>query len=68
MSRVEVTPDYRIPIPEEVREAMGIRPGNRFDVFRCGERIEIVPVKEMPAFRGFAKGIDTAVERDEDRP
>jgi AbrB family looped-hinge helix DNA binding protein len=67
MSRVEVTPDYRIPIPEEVREAMGIRPGKRFDVFLCGERIELVPVKDIRAFRGFAKGIDTTVERDEDR-
>jgi AbrB family looped-hinge helix DNA binding protein len=67
MSRAEVTPDCRIPIPEEVREAMGIHPGRRFDVFRCGDRIELVPVKDMRAFRGFAKGIDTTVERDEDR-
>ena len=67
MSTVEVTPDYQIPIPEEVCEAMGIRPGKRFDVFRRGERIELVPAKDIQAYRGFAKGIDTTVERDEDR-
>jgi AbrB family looped-hinge helix DNA binding protein len=67
MSTVEVTPDYQIPIPEEVRDAMGIRPGSRFDVLRHGERIELVPAKDIGAYRGFVKGIDTTVERDEDR-
>lgn len=46
---------------------MGIQPGEKIRVFQYGERIEFIPVRKMRALRGFLKGIDTTVERDEDR-
>ena len=30
-------------------------------------RIELIPVKQMNSFRGIAKGINTACEREDDR-
>ena len=67
MSIVKVSPKYQVVIPREVREAMGLRPGQELEVFLYDGRIELIPVKPMREMRGFAKGIDTTVERDEDR-
>jgi len=67
MSTVTVSPKYQVVIPREVRDAMKIRPGQKVAVFRYGDRIELIPIRPMREMRGFLKGIDTTVERDEDR-
>jgi AbrB family looped-hinge helix DNA binding protein len=54
-------------IPKEVREALGLRPGQKLLVFRHENRIEMVPEEPIKRLRGFARGIDTSVPRDEDR-
>lgn len=67
MTTVTVSPKFQIVIPRKVRESMGIRPGEKIRVFQYGDRIEFVPVRRMRAMRGFLKGIDVSVEREEDR-
>ncbi|NQT53725.1 AbrB/MazE/SpoVT family DNA-binding domain-containing protein [bacterium] len=67
MSTVTVSPKYQIVIPREVREAMGIRPGQKVEILQYGGQLKIVLVRPARELRGMAKGIDTAVERDEDR-
>ena len=67
MATVKVSPKYQVVIPREVRESLGIRPGQKVEVFQYGDRIEFVPVREMHETRGFLKGINTTVEREEDR-
>lgn len=67
MSTVTVSPKYQIVIPREVREAMGIRPGQKVEILQYGGQLKIVPVRPARELRGMAKGIDTTVERDEDR-
>ncbi len=67
MTAVKVSSRYSITIPKEIRDAAGIRPGQRFHIYRFGDQIELVPVRPMEEMRGFLKGIDTTVERDEDR-
>ncbi len=64
---VTVSPKYQVVIPQEVRESMGIRPGEKIQIFCYENRIEFIPVKKLKKLRGFLKGIDTTVERDEDR-
>ena len=41
--------------------------GQRMQVVAYGNRIELIPEKEIADMRGFLKGIDTAVEREPDR-
>jgi AbrB family looped-hinge helix DNA binding protein len=66
MATVRVSPKFQVVIPKEVREAMGLRPGQRLVVFRHENRIELVPVEPMRRLRGFARGIDTRVPREGD--
>lgn len=67
MATVKVSPKYQIVIPREVREAMGIRPGQKIEVFVYDGRIQLVPVKRIREMRGFLKGMDSTIERDGDR-
>jgi AbrB family looped-hinge helix DNA binding protein len=67
MSSVTISPKFQIVIPREVRKAMRLEPGQKVEVFQDEDMIVLVPVRDIRELRGFAKGIDTTVERDEDR-
>jgi len=67
METVTVSPKYQIVIPRRVREALGIKPGQKVQVIAYQNRIELMPVRSARSLRGFLKGIDTSVEREADR-
>jgi len=67
MRSVKLSPKYQIVIPRDVRESMNLRPGEEMQVFEFDGRIEVVPVRPIRQMRGRFTGIDTHVERDEER-
>lgn len=67
MNTVTVSSKYQVVIPREVRESMDLQPGTRVQVLHYENRIELIPLKEPKSLRGFIKGIDTDVPREEDR-
>jgi AbrB family looped-hinge helix DNA binding protein len=67
MTEVTVSPKYQIVIPKEIRESMGIVSGQKVQIIPYQGRIEVIPLKPMKEMRGFLKGIDTSVVREEDR-
>jgi len=67
MNQVTVSSKFQVVIPREVRESMDIQPGTRVQVLQYENRIELIPLREPKSLRGFIKGIDTEVDRAEDR-
>lgn len=67
MSIVTISSRYRIVIPRVVRERLGLRPGQQVQMLPLEGRIELIPLRPIKAARGFLRGIDTTVPRDEDR-
>jgi AbrB family looped-hinge helix DNA binding protein len=67
METVKVSPKFQVVIPRKVRESLGIRPGQRIQVLIYEGRVEFIPLRRMKEMRGFLRGIDTTVERDQDR-
>jgi AbrB family looped-hinge helix DNA binding protein len=67
MQTVTVSPKFQAVIPRAVRDSLGIRPGQRVQVIRYGDRIELIPLRPIQETRGLLKGIDTAVKREQDR-
>ena len=54
-------------IPRSVRQSLGIQPGQKVQVIQYENHIELIPVRPVAKTRGFLKGIDTTVEREDDR-
>ncbi len=67
MNTVTVSPKYQVVIPLEIREELCLRPGEKLRVMRYQDRVELIRVRPIEALRGFLKGIDTKIEREEDR-
>ena len=67
MTTVTVSPKYQVVIPKEVRQALGIKAGEKLDAIPYRGHIALVPVRSIKSARGFLKGIDTEVARDDDR-
>ena len=67
MSAVTISPKYQIVIPKDVRQRLGLRPGQKVQTIVFEDRIELIPVKPIKKMRGFLKGIDTSVPRETDR-
>ena len=67
METVRVSSKFQVVIPRRVRDSLGIRPGQRVQVLLYNNRMELVPLRPIKQLRGFLKGLDTAVERHQDR-
>lgn len=67
MQTVTISPKYQVVIPKELRDALHLLPGEKLQVFRYQNRLEFVPVKNIKKMRGFLKGMDTIIKRENDR-
>jgi len=67
MSTVTLSPNFEVLIPQDVREALHLSAGEQFRVVPYDGRVELIPVRPIRKMRGFLRGMDTNVERDEDR-
>ena len=67
MTAVTVSPKFQVVIPKDIRESMGIFSGQKVQMLTYQNRIELIPLKPMKEMRGFLKGINTDIQRDDDR-
>jgi len=67
VAQVTLSPEFQVVIPKEIREALALRPGEKLEVLRYENRIELIPVPPIREMRGFLRGMDTTLDRDADR-
>ena len=65
MNTVTVSPKFQVVIPKDIRQRAGIQPGQKLEVFRIGDVIELAPVKDLKTMRGSLPGLNTNVDRTE---
>lgn len=62
MQQVTISPKFQVVIPRKIRESLKLTPGQKMQVVQYGERIELIPHKEVHEMRGFLKKIDASPE------
>ncbi|PCJ22341.1 MAG: AbrB family transcriptional regulator [SAR86 cluster bacterium] len=67
MTAVTVSPKFQVVIPKAIRESMGIVSGQKIQMLTYQNRIELIPLSPIKKMKGFLKGIDTDIQRDNDR-
>jgi AbrB family looped-hinge helix DNA binding protein len=66
MDTVTISSKYQMIIPRAIREKWNIKPGQRVRLIVYGNRLEVVPVRNIKEARGFLKGMSSDIERDEE--
>jgi AbrB family looped-hinge helix DNA binding protein len=67
MNTITVSAKYQVVIPAKLREALGIKPGQKLHAIEYGGRIELVPARPAKTARGSLRRISADVPRDGDR-
>lgn len=67
MNTVTVSSKFQVVIPRDLRRLLNIRPGQKLKARVQGGHIELIPEQPITAARGFLPGLDTGVEREDDR-
>jgi AbrB family looped-hinge helix DNA binding protein len=67
MNTVTVSSKFQVVIPKEIREDVGLKVGTVMEVITYGTRIEFVPIQPIKNLKGLFKGLNTDIEREDDR-
>ena len=69
MQNVTVNNDFRITIPKEFRESLGLKPGQKMIVVERDHYLELIPLPSISEARGMlkGKGIESTIVHDPDR-
>ncbi len=67
METVKISPKFQVVIPAKIREAMGLKPGQKMHVISYQNRVEFIPVMDIEESQGMFSGINTDFEREKDR-
>ena len=67
MTIVTISSRFQVVIPKDVRERLGLKPGQLVEAIPFQGRIELIPLEPIESMQGFLKGIDTTVPREDDR-
>lgn len=66
MDTVTISSKYQVVIPRAIREKWNVKPGQKVRFIIYGNRLEIVPVRDIKSARGFLKGMTSNIDRDEE--
>jgi AbrB family looped-hinge helix DNA binding protein len=65
MSSITISSKYQVVIPQEIREQLNLKRGQKMAVIVKGGVVSLIPEKPLKSFRGFLKGMNTRNVRDE---
>jgi AbrB family looped-hinge helix DNA binding protein len=66
MDAATISSKYQVVIPRAIREKWNVKPGQKVRFIVYGNRLEIVPVRDIKSARGFLKGMSSNIEREEE--
>ena len=64
MSATTLSAKFQISIPKDVREEMGLKPGQKFEFLRIGRTLKLVPQPRMEDLFGIGRGTNPVGYRD----
>ena len=65
MDTVKVSPKFQVVIPQEIREDLKLRPGERLVIIEKEGIIDLIRVGNIRKMRGIARGVTAENLRDE---
>jgi AbrB family looped-hinge helix DNA binding protein len=66
MDTVTISSKYQMVIPRSIRKKWNVKPGQKVRLIVYGNRLEVVPVRNIKEARGFLRGMGSDIEREEE--
>ncbi len=67
MNTVTLSPKFQVVIPQEIRESLHLKAGQKLQMINFEGQIVVVPLRPIKEMRGAFKGMNTNFEREPDR-
>jgi AbrB family looped-hinge helix DNA binding protein len=67
MKTVTISPKFQVVIPQEIRESLRLKAGQKMQMINFEGQIVMVPLRPIREMRGAFKGMNTDFEREPDR-
>jgi AbrB family looped-hinge helix DNA binding protein len=67
MESVTISPKFQVVIPLAIRRQLGLKAGQKLSVVAMGNVVRLFPVTKPSSYRGIAKRVDPAIQRESDR-
>ncbi len=64
MNTVTVSTKYQVVVPQKVRQALNIQPGQKIQMLEYGKHIVMISIRPIQEARGSFPGIDTDPQRE----
>lgn len=67
MITVTLSPKFQVVIPQQIREALHLKAGQKMQMVNIDGQVVMVPLRSIKEMRGVFKGMNTDFEREPDR-
>ena len=67
MNIVTLNNKFQLNFPPNISKTYGLKVGDKFEFITYNNRIELIPIKPIKKLKGIFQGIDTNIEREDDR-
>ena len=67
MITVTLSPKFQVVIPQQIRESLRLKAGQKMQMINFEGQVVMVPLRAIKEMRGVFKGMNTNFEREPDR-
>ena len=67
MNTVTLSPKFQVVIPQQIRESLRLKAGQKMQMINFEGQVVMVPMRPIKEMRGAFKGMNTDCEREADR-
>jgi AbrB family looped-hinge helix DNA binding protein len=67
MNTVTLSPKFQVVIPQQIRESLHLKAGQKMQMINLEGQVVMVPLRPIKEMRGAFKGMNTDFEREADR-
>ena len=67
MNTVTLSPKFQVVIPQQIRESLHLKPGQKMQMINFEGQVVMVPLCALKEMHGAFKGMNTDFARESDR-
>lgn len=68
MEATRISSKFQVVIPKKIRQQFNLKPGQKLVFIPYKQGLRVVIVADIELAYGFLEGIDTTIDREEERP